>query len=383
MPDVKLLKYSSEKEKAHTHGEVDGFHLVYSNRRRSCALVNTPSPCVNKAIHHIQEIERKIEVWFEQLDVALLESSEHLDIDESTLRSCTNSFDPGTICIEGKGISGKECDKVASLREEAKAVLLEIIDLIVRLETDRQEAEEALKKERERKIKLVQKIDFLSLWRLQHLPAAVQKEHEACARDINELLWHLQRKKERLKEIKERLQQAEIQNRRLLEDIGFVEKHAPLVKEKLACESNILHEIEKAQDEANEIFSKCSNELQSVQQLFDETESKANAERDKMSMELNDITSNLNAQIHELDQFELYSRACLKKMAEIQRNLIERENEDRFLKIQISNQSECEQILKDEFHLVAMVEDGQHHNGLLVVQIVEVEFEPWFDVHLA
>ena len=41
---------------------------VCPGRRRSCALVNSPSPCVNKAIYHIQELKRKVEIWCQQVN---------------------------------------------------------------------------------------------------------------------------------------------------------------------------------------------------------------------------------------------------------------------------------------------------------------------------
>ncbi len=42
--------------------------MVSSSRRRSCALVNTPAPCVNKAVSHIQELKSKLENWGQQVE---------------------------------------------------------------------------------------------------------------------------------------------------------------------------------------------------------------------------------------------------------------------------------------------------------------------------
>ncbi|KAK6302757.1 hypothetical protein J4Q44_G00271120 [Coregonus suidteri] len=39
---------------------------VCPSRRRSCALVNTPSLCVNKAVCHIQELKKQLENWCQQ-----------------------------------------------------------------------------------------------------------------------------------------------------------------------------------------------------------------------------------------------------------------------------------------------------------------------------
>jgi len=61
------------------------------------------------------------------------------------------------------------------LKQETEALLLEVTELIKRLEADCEEAENALELEKQRRKKLGVKIDGMSLWRLQQLPAAVQK----------------------------------------------------------------------------------------------------------------------------------------------------------------------------------------------------------------
>lgn len=56
-----------------------------------------------------------------------------------------------------------------------ETLLSEAIFLIKSLETDRAEAEEALKRQQSRKKKINKKIDYWSVWRLQEMPMAVQK----------------------------------------------------------------------------------------------------------------------------------------------------------------------------------------------------------------
>lgn len=45
-------------------GLIKSMDSVDSARRRSCELVNTPLPCVNKAIHHIRKLEGKAKELF-------------------------------------------------------------------------------------------------------------------------------------------------------------------------------------------------------------------------------------------------------------------------------------------------------------------------------
>lgn len=54
-------------------------------------------------------------------------------------------------------------------------MLLEVTELIKQLEADLEEAEKALELEKQRRKKFGMKIDCMSLWRLQQLPAAFQK----------------------------------------------------------------------------------------------------------------------------------------------------------------------------------------------------------------
>lgn len=56
-----------------------------------------------------------------------------------------------------------------------ETLLSEAIHLIKSLETDRADAEEALKQQRSRKNMINMKIDSWSVWKLQELPLAVQK----------------------------------------------------------------------------------------------------------------------------------------------------------------------------------------------------------------
>lgn len=41
---------------------------VCTGRRRTCALLNSPLPCVNKAVSHIQELKMIVEDWCQQVN---------------------------------------------------------------------------------------------------------------------------------------------------------------------------------------------------------------------------------------------------------------------------------------------------------------------------
>lgn len=61
-----------------------------------------------------------------------------------------------------------------TLRKEAMDILIDVAYLIDRLEADRQEAKEALLKEKRTRETLMKKMDSLTLWRIHEFPVVVQ-----------------------------------------------------------------------------------------------------------------------------------------------------------------------------------------------------------------
>lgn len=41
---------------------------ICSGRRRTCALLNSPLPCVDKAVEHIQELKVMVQNWCQQVN---------------------------------------------------------------------------------------------------------------------------------------------------------------------------------------------------------------------------------------------------------------------------------------------------------------------------
>ncbi|NXW17151.1 CC178 protein, partial [Circaetus pectoralis] len=203
-----------------------------TTRQRSCAFVNTPLPCINKAIHHIQELELKIEKCFQQVHLWLKMAEKHISPEsiEDTWLSLSTKLD------------FKEADTL-TLKQETEALLLEVTELIKRLEADREEAEKALELEKQRRKKLGMKIDCMSLWRLQQLPAAVQKEYETCVQDTLELQWHFDCKSHQLRQVQNQILKIETVNRKIQEDIDFMKKHSPLLEEKLNLEGEAVKDV--------------------------------------------------------------------------------------------------------------------------------------------
>ncbi|KAK1794850.1 hypothetical protein P4O66_010052, partial [Electrophorus voltai] len=214
-----------------------------------------------------------------------------------------------TLDLFWKGIAGMD------------GVLLEVLSLVERLESGRQEAREVLRDEWQRAQRLRMKQDSLSLWKQQQFPAAVQLEYEVCTGDIAELKWHLKRCQEKRQRARSSLNHVEVQNRQLDDDIDFLQKHGPLMKEKLQLESEVMKQIKSAQAQASDTFSNLSHDLRKSQEELENEELKANKEREVMSVELKDVQNHLKDRLTEFQHLKSYWDFCCFKVRKTEENI--------------------------------------------------------------
>ncbi|KAM9427220.1 uncharacterized protein ACWYII_018926 [Salvelinus alpinus] len=122
---------------------------VCPSRRRSCALVNTPSLCANKAVCHIQELKRQLENWCQQSGNVQHQMSHEKQQNSKTFRfhsrESKSSIMPTELYIEDIGLSA---------RTERKA--------------DRQDAEEALQTEKKRRQQKMEETKLSLLHKRMH-----------------------------------------------------------------------------------------------------------------------------------------------------------------------------------------------------------------------
>ncbi|XP_046704562.1 coiled-coil domain-containing protein 178 isoform X1 [Silurus meridionalis] len=299
MPDIEVLKRPSRegRDDLQDRGERQS---VFSNK--TCELANTARPCVGKAMYHIEELTDKLDHWAQEVATKHHYISDRKNKTNSTLRVESTHLQT-ELCVEGVGIY-YENETSCPFWKGTGGVLLEVVSLIRRLESDRQEAKEALQEERHKAQRLKGKQDSLSLWKQQQFPVAVQLEYEACSRDITELRWHLKINNGRMQQVRGMLKQAERKNRQLLENIDFVKKQVPLVKEKLCLENRNTKQIESARSEVSEVLRKLTHELSKSQQELENDELQMNNERDSMTQALKNIRTQLKEQITELQQLK-------------------------------------------------------------------------------
>ncbi|XP_072536362.1 coiled-coil domain-containing protein 178 isoform X3 [Salminus brasiliensis] len=271
-------------------------------------LTNSPSPCAKKAIWHIKELKKHLENSRCQQgtnnqhdysegkklnDNTRRFNSVHSEVPIKQTKLCTEGTD---LCLQSNDENDK-CKKVAGVLQKAMM-------LIERLESDRQKGMEALQKEKLKRQTLMKKQNNLFQWKQQHFAAAVQNEYEASNRDITELRRHLKVKKDEMQKMRNSLSHTERQNRQLVEEIDFLRKHSPLMKEKLQLERQMTKQLRSAQAEASEVFTQLSQELRGAQQELDKEELLHNKERGMFTNELQDARSQLKDELTNLQELK-------------------------------------------------------------------------------
>uniref|UniRef100_A0A673TQ43 Coiled-coil domain containing 178 n=1 Tax=Suricata suricatta TaxID=37032 RepID=A0A673TQ43_SURSU len=275
-PPQEAIEIFQENKMTNTEGVNKGIYFSYPCRRQSCALVNIPAPCVNKMISHIESVESKIQEHLQQFETSREEWS--------TTSSTKEWKEDGSLATPVKEVKPEERDEMCpELKQEMKTLVSEAIRLIKSLETDRAEAEEALKQQKSRKNAIHIKIDSWSIWRLQEIPLAVQKEHEAYLRDIVELQWHIDDKAKQLKHLEEQKEKLEDANAKLQADVDYMNKHGPLINSKLNQELEALKECCVKKLEVTGLYKQVHDELEEAKKT--QKIAKLNAKQTKQDME--------------------------------------------------------------------------------------------------
>ncbi|XP_055481686.1 coiled-coil domain-containing protein 178 [Psammomys obesus] len=356
--------------------------LSYPSRRHSCSLVNIPTPCITKIISHIEDVESKIQEHLKQFETSF---------EEWTSAMKDELEDVGVSTPEKEGRSEKARDeKCPELKKKMEILLAEAIYLIKSLETDRAEAEQALLQQKSRKKRISTKIDSWSLWKLQELPIAVQKEHESYFKDISELNIHLEDTFKTLRHLEQEKEKLEKANAKIQKDVDYMSQQGPLLELKRKVE---LDALRKCYSEKFELLSiqrktECEGEIEALVQMKAQNHSylkqlyKKAYKIGALYQAARDKTDAMEDQISEVrrkfkvreESLKKRTRAEISKGIEVQKELFSTEeyqfNEvQEFLKkkaLYILALSEVEIPLRDiETELVRLKDVHQHHSDAL------------------
>ncbi|XP_070775745.1 coiled-coil domain-containing protein 178 [Enoplosus armatus] len=380
MPDVEPLRFPSrEGRPSVSQQDQADLQAVCSGRRRTCALLNSPSPCVNNAIYHIQELKMTVENWSQQSGKYQPQIDQDKHQYSKTLRfqskdSDTESVTSTELFVEGIAISTRESCPLSPLLKKINDVLGEVVCLIERLEADRQYAEEALHKEKRRKRFLENKVDSISLWKQQEHAFVVQKEHEACIRDITELKWQLKLEREKLDKAQEKLSQTEVLNQRLHEDISFAKKQVPIVKENLDLQRGIINQINTAQAEADEIYTKTQSNLILIQKELKNMELDANNEKISLYHVLMAMKNQLANRLEDLNQLKMLEEGVCAEIKDAEKTVALTEEKSAAITQRIPEIMELEKTEKDRIvQLKFQIEDGIRKNKKLKEKLIALQ----------
>ncbi|XP_069367448.1 coiled-coil domain-containing protein 178 isoform X2 [Paralichthys olivaceus] len=378
MPDVEPLRYPSREGRPSQPDQAD-LQVVCSGRRRTCALLNSPSPCVNNAIYHMQELRMAVENWCQQCGKCPPQIDQDKHQYSKTLRfqprdSGTESVMSTELFVEGVAISARESCPLSPLLKKINDVLGEVVCLIERLEADRQYAEEALRKEKRRKRFLESKVDSVSLWKQQEHSFVVQKEHEACNRDISELKWQLKLEKEKLDKLQEKLSDTEVLNQHLHDDINFAKKQTPIVKENLDLQRAIINQINIAQAKADEVNSKTQSDLLMVQEEFKKMELDANNEKISLDHVVLTMETQLANRLEDLNQMTMLEKGLCAEINVAEKTVALTEDKCAAMTQRIPEMMELEKTEKERIlHLKRQIEDERHKNKKLKDKVIALQ----------
>ncbi|XP_066272114.1 coiled-coil domain-containing protein 178-like [Branchiostoma lanceolatum] len=376
------------------------YGFVKPFRRRSCALTNAVSPCINKATSHLHQLQDKIERWFQEKTIEIMSeygdsvagritvepppiagilssgmdasppaksgttqtkkqlrfappsassSSSSIRALERRLLGASSSNETSTVgTLEVRGYGASMLDEEEEEPEEpiavpelpylgAEEVIDEVMALLGRLEADRLDTENKLVEEKQKGKRLQAKIDMLSHRRMVELPLSVQREHEACAMDISELHWHVNYKTRQNQRTLTKAQVAERLNTNVKEDIGFTQKHCPLVEEKLDLEMDSMARIRQAQHETDGELEQTMERLRKTEEKFQDSLDKANMERQAIEKGLNQVRQQLKQLLAEMNRAQAMNTAYTQKVFDTRKKIEDSQHNFQVLTEQLEN----------------------------------------------
>ncbi|XP_035994160.1 coiled-coil domain-containing protein 178 isoform X2 [Fundulus heteroclitus] len=377
MPDVEPLTLPSREGLTSQQEQAD-LQAVCSGRRRTCALLNSPSPCVSSAICHIQDMRRLIENWFQKPRKYQPEMDPDKAAYSKTLRFQLSDSDSDStdLYVEGTAISAREGYQRSPLQKKINDVLSEVVHLVERLEADRQYAEEALQKEKRRRKILESRVDSISLWKLMEHPSIVQKEHEACSRDITELKWLLKLENQKVDQVQKKLSQAEMLNRKLQEDVDFARNQIPIVRENLDRQNDALRQIGTVQAEADDIYSKTKSELLQAQMELRGTKAEAKREKTASDHKLRELECQLSEKLQGFNHLKMVEKSLRGEIKDTEEAIILTENKCTHIIQRMPELVELDKIEEDKIlQLNLEIEKEMQNNRKLKEKLASMQDE--------
>jgi len=301
--------------------------------RRSCEFNQRPHYCINKCNIHLKRLEQfligfKNEVYKQEINLKEELAASVQSFNESDnvnhqfrLEPITSGAELEVFTDESHSLfSSEEGDRsilsteismdnaLSQIPQQQIAILQNVKALLNRLDEQCVKTKEQLLKERERTGNLQAQIDAHAYRRIHALPMAVQREHEKCAYNIQELKWHCAYEGRRMSSVKEKYRIAQKTNERILEEINFVKESSPLISEKQREEKESMKVIQQKQNTADIELKEARNNLDMIERRFEQTKRQADQEEKYLAQRLLALANELKEQQEKfLESQEIYS----------------------------------------------------------------------------
>ncbi|XP_067933095.1 coiled-coil domain-containing protein 178-like [Watersipora subatra] len=357
--DSEILKAASTKKM-----------LLQVEKKPSCTLTNVVSTCVNKASSHLELLQTLIEEWFDQASLSKCSGHNKITTKDTSARSQARfknqSAHSNRLSIDGQGFHSESPHSIAKELPYlgGMEVIAEVFALIERLDNDVQQTQKELLQEKHRARFLQKKTNSLALRRAVEFPIAVQTEHDAAVEDLSELNWHVTYKLRAEQKLKDRVEHSNTLNNRLLDDIAHVEKHCPLVKEKLSLELQAMEKINEAQDLTQTELEQTLDRLAKTKIRNEEAHMKAETERENMAKEIEDIKKELQLAVTELADSRRLCNTYTHQTSETRIQISENVEEKQVLLVKVDNAKMVEQMQNrkvDELTNKIRMVESEHH----------------------
>ncbi|CAF3902426.1 unnamed protein product [Adineta steineri] len=254
-------------------------------RKKSCLFSRVFSTCVTKAINHLELVQNAIE---------------HKDSPTrkgATYRRevrFTHKSSPMELQIIGQGGQvGHEHSHHHEILEDE--IIDEVLLLLARLDRERLRLITLCENEQFIRNRLRESIDHWRLKRLRDLPLAVQREHEVCINDINELQWHITYNVKLAEKMSAKIEISRTWHQQLDIEVSDIRQTTALMAEKVQTE---LIEIKRLTDALKET----EHELMLSRAKNADTLDKSARANQRATVERNEIRSELDKTIKALQQ---------------------------------------------------------------------------------
>lgn len=345
----------------------DGNDCSRSFSRKSCDFTSHAFTCINKANVNLSKVKESLEEWQKMLSVyhkTLRDQLEEkiLKYNETELSTPKYNLEPiksgaalevfGTEITNPTGkcksISLVNNEKLTDIAITQKHVVQNVSNLLQRIEEDRSNTEKLLYIEQCRTKSLQQKIDTHAYKRIHELPDAIQKEHERCAYNVQELKWHCAYQGRVEARILEKVRVAETANNKITEEINFVKENSPLIEDKLNLEKEAMAIIQKKQDDTDKELKDTKQKLAKTEREFEQKKRQADHEQRMLAEKILSLSNELNSSLGKLLTLQEEHEEMNENISDMQTKITVAEEEGEHLKKKLIKFEEIETFLEEQ-----------------------------------